>query len=158
MYEERFEWVNPEQRSRLESIYGGEWGEPLDVQLTDTYGEDWYTDNEEPQLVELLDQLLAQIGNAVPNVSDLAWLTDVQVGQLEQLAASRGDFHEWFPIELDNAWPEWRQSTPDVIGPWLDGLIPSLVLSSEEGGESEEPDPLDELSDEEFESLQLVLE
>jgi hypothetical protein len=113
-------WITKEQDTRLTPLDGrygerAEWLPPvLDVRFPE-----WTTAIAEV-LVGKLDELLA--------VAELAWVNEEQEQDLDTLVELRGDWHEWLPVELDTQWPEWLQSTSEHLGPWLDELVPTLVL------------------------------
>lgn len=64
-------------------------------------------------------------------VTEFEWVTEEQRTQLNELWEVRGDWRQWLPDELTSRWPEWPHSTDDVLTPWLDELIPSLILPAE---------------------------
>lgn len=65
--------------------------------------------------------------NTDTGVATLAWVTEAQRQALEECTPTRGAWYTWLPAAFDQAWPEWRQSTDEVLGQWLDSIWPNLV-------------------------------
>ncbi|TDP92085.1 hypothetical protein [Labedaea rhizosphaerae] len=130
-------WLTADQQTFLESLSDlrGDWHDWLPGQLDEWWpGWDRSTPDElVPWVNEALPSLTAQESGVDTGVEDLAWLTEQHRTQLDELYEIRGDWAQWLPGELDARWPEWRRSTPDVLGPWLDGILPGLVLPGEAG-------------------------
>jgi len=93
--------------------------------------------------------VLKQIGESGEDLThvyseSLGWVTTDQQTRLDELWEIRGDWREWLPHELDDRWQGWRTSTPDVLSPWLDEVVASLVLSSGATEEAGSDTPRDE--------------
>jgi hypothetical protein len=64
---------------------------------------------------------------AAAAIASLQWVTEEQQGQLNTLLDTFGDWRQWLPGQLDDAWPDWRSSTAEVLAPWLNPYIASWV-------------------------------
>ena len=123
-------WISDEQAGQLDTLWEvrGDWREWLPGELDERWPQ--WLQADPATLGPWLDQLLPflVVPADVVDVEDLAWLSAEQTAHLDGLAEVRGDWRSWLPRELDERWPDWRRSTPDVVGPYLDGLLPFLVL------------------------------
>lgn len=154
---ESLEWVAEEQQERLAELsqLRGGWHEWLPAEL-DGRWPDWRASTEDtlsPWLDQVLDELLgvtAPVGTAEvepatgEDVTSLRWVTKEQQAYLQQMAAVRGDWQNWLPLELDAVWPDWRQSDAETLEVWLDSLLPMWVSptpleASAAGAESQAP-------------------
>jgi len=70
-----------------------------------------------------------EVEAAMARTASLEWVTPEQQEQLNILWESFGDWRQWLPAQLDDAWPEWRGSTAEVLVPWLNPYIVSWVSS-----------------------------
>jgi hypothetical protein len=136
-------WVKPEQQTQLNELWElrGDWHEWLPGQLTEWWPE--WPDSTPGDLAPWLDSYLPSLFVSTDlaeeaDVTTLAWVTPEQQTQLNELWELRGDWHEWLPGQLTEWWPEWQQSTPEDLAPWLDGYLPSLFLSTEVAEEASE--------------------
>jgi hypothetical protein len=127
-------WVTAEQRASLAQLSGrGDWRDWLPVQLDEWWAE-W--DQSTPdQLVPFLNDWLPSLTGVVdgadsaddPGARWLAWVTVEQQAHLDQHQPVLGDWRDWLPAQLDEWWPQWDQSTPDQLVPFLDEWLPTLA-------------------------------
>lgn len=129
---EGLHWVTEQQEAWLSGEWGDEWPVYLRDWLASVWPE-WEQAGDEDRQQWLDSQVPVADGGAEAGagVADLSWVRPEQVAQLNELWEVRGDWREWLPVELDGRWAEWRWSTPEELAPWLDGLLPGLVLPPE---------------------------
>ncbi|MGC4941097.1 hypothetical protein [Kribbella sp. DT2] len=134
-------WVTAEQRQELGTLTAtrGDWRDWLPEQL-----DQWWPDWSKTSPAELTAWFATAMAGLLPRSEDapgpvdqasadpraLDWLTADQRTRLESLSATRGDWHEWLPLQLDQWWPAWTQATTDQLSPWLDNALTNLTGTS----------------------------
>lgn len=130
-------WVTAEQAAWLEraSSGRGHWTEWLGRQL-DEWWPEWAAAAPD-QLAPWLDEWLPTLTPQDPFVArDLTWVTSEQAEELVAYAGSRGDWHDWLPLQLDQWWRDWPTADADTLTPWLTECLVALA-------EYDEPEPED---------------
>ncbi|MEV8374591.1 hypothetical protein AB0P21_17760 [Kribbella sp. NPDC056861] len=149
-------WLTTEQRNGLDQLAAnrGDWREWVPQQL-DQWWPDWskagpdeLTTWFDSALASLIPQPEAAPPAAVVPATDpraLGWLTPEQQTQLDTLTVTRGDWHTWLPLQMDEWWAGWEQSDPAQLTTWFESALPSLVAPAVDAAESpaaaEEFDP-----------------
>lgn len=141
-------WVTDDHRIRLAEL-AEDWEEWLPEQL-DRYDPDWRDADEAVRagyLAQLLDEATSPTTGGPltspfgPDV--LSWVTEEQEASLLLVTGPEGSWQGWLPAALDAQWPQWRQSEPEVLGPWLDSVIERFLAvgagNATPGGERWEP-------------------
>jgi hypothetical protein len=128
-------WVTDAQQGTLETALGAGWPDLVRAKFDEVWPA--WRESGGDDLVRTLDEwtdtIIAEVAaSPESSVAGLAWVTDEQQTQLDELYEIRGDWREWLPAELDSRWDQWRETTAEELTPWLDGLLPSLVLPSDD--------------------------
>ncbi|TDP91815.1 hypothetical protein [Labedaea rhizosphaerae] len=118
---EDFGWVADEHREVLGNSQTSAWED----QWPEFFGR--YLDHRWPGWAQASDEERTEWLRPRIEALALGWVTAEQRAWLGQLTGDRGDWRDWLPVQLDEWWPEWDQSTPAELAGWLNSYLPSLL-------------------------------
>ncbi|GAA0953217.1 hypothetical protein GCM10009554_57310 [Kribbella koreensis] len=123
-------WLTPDQRTQLDPLTAdrGDWREWLPRQL-----DEWWPDWSKAAPTELTNWFDSALPSLLPqqeaafDARALTWVTAEQAAQLEVHTPTRGDWHQWLPLQMDTWWLDWSTAPADQLTPWLTQALPSLT-------------------------------
>jgi hypothetical protein len=151
------DWVTGEQQRELDDLVAerGDWRVWL-PELLDEQWPDWTAAEPATRTAWLLDWLPTLLGQgsqaedydypgaedqavqpeaveqSTVDVRDLGWVTAEQRTRLAAVPEAGAEWPAWLTGKLDELWPEWVGSTPEVLVPWLDEWMPTLAAGGQD--------------------------